>query len=519
MDDDHYVKPASPAPQNKKGVGILGLTTMLYFLVTSGPFGIEPTVQAAGLFWAVVGVIIIPLLVSLPQGVIYSEMSSFFPFMGSTIMWGQSTANIAKTNMQNDASIKNKIKFGSLQFLSHLNAHTLLLKAMFDNAMYPAMFCDYVAILWPGIDKPYFRVLVAFVQFVFVGILNLYGLDVAGIAQYVIGVLILSPIVIFVLLSLNSWNFEHFSIANTPQNPDFQTLISTIIWCCTGFDQATNISSEVIKPSRTYPISYLNCVILMILTYLFPLLAAGMMQQDTELYVNGAFASISQKLIFCGNGWLSYWLVFSGAFSSLTILNCCVSSTSREVYQNAKQGLLPFGRWVGVLKCFKKNTDVNDFNITESEADKFGMVPHFGILAVSIVPTLLLIFDYEFLIQCDAILIIVAMFFNIIFYVIAKHGKDGFLRQNKFRQDIFLMKGGIYSTILIILCPLAVGFALLYFEGGMLMFYWVVGMVILMTFSGLYALIQKWQSQKAHRASNYDYLDTRNQSEMISSAL
>ena len=70
----------------------------------------------------------------------------------------------------------------------------------------------------------------------------------------------------------------------------------------------------------------------MILTYLLAVLAGGFYQQDSSLWSIGSLSTISKMIPGCESGWLSFWLTISGAFSAMSILNCCVSSTSREVY-------------------------------------------------------------------------------------------------------------------------------------------------------------------------------------------
>ena len=68
-----------------------------------------------------------------------------------------------------------------MKFISYINAHTLLLKALFDNAMYPYMFLDYLSVFFPGINQHwYYRVAAAVVLFIIIGIVNLYGIQIVG---------------------------------------------------------------------------------------------------------------------------------------------------------------------------------------------------------------------------------------------------------------------------------------------------------------------------------------------------
>ena len=49
--------------------------------------------------------------------------------------------------------------------------------------------------------------------------------------------------------------------------------MSTIIWNTTGLDSATNVSSNVKKPERTYPLALSLTVVWIALSYLLPMLS------------------------------------------------------------------------------------------------------------------------------------------------------------------------------------------------------------------------------------------------------
>ena len=131
----------------------------------------------------------------------YSEMSSLFPVMGSTIMWGESLAIEAKYHYQNKTGSRGA--YVVMKTISYINAHTLLLKAVFDNAMYPYMFLEYLSSFFPGIsEKWYYRVIAAIILFIIIDIINMYGLEIVGSSQILLGVFVLAPVVIFCVMSL-----------------------------------------------------------------------------------------------------------------------------------------------------------------------------------------------------------------------------------------------------------------------------------------------------------------------------
>lgn len=121
-----------------------------------------------------------------------------------------------------------------------------------------------------------------------------------------------------------------------------------------GFDESTNLLGDVKNPTRTLPISMSLVVVLVIISYLIPIMSAAMIETDPNKWYSGAFAEISLKIPGCESGWLKYWLIVTGGVCALSIQNATIACNSRELFTNAHCGLLPFGGWVDKLKSFKK---------------------------------------------------------------------------------------------------------------------------------------------------------------------
>lgn len=215
---------------------------------------------AAGPAYALAGIVIVPIVLSLPLSLICSEMSSIFPQTGSTIMWAMDIVHGVETNLNeteecfkiNDSSdettshtteyaspaqrkrMRRELAFS--KFVARLSANTLLLKAVVDNAMYPSMFCDYLKVLVPDLDEWYWRIGVSFLSFVLVAVLNFYGIDVVGWTQYVFAAIVLTPALLFVVLSFPEWDFSKLSTSIRPKEMRLDLLLSNIIWQVTGFD-------------------------------------------------------------------------------------------------------------------------------------------------------------------------------------------------------------------------------------------------------------------------------------------
>src|SRR5262245_25529393 len=75
-----------PAPKARK-VTLLGLTAATYLMVSGGPYGLEKVVQTAGYGLAVVALLVVPLLWSLPTALMVSELSGALPEEGGYYVW------------------------------------------------------------------------------------------------------------------------------------------------------------------------------------------------------------------------------------------------------------------------------------------------------------------------------------------------------------------------------------------------------------------------------------------------
>ena len=110
---------------------------MTYFIVSGGPYGIEEIVKATGPMWSLIGTALMPLCLSLPLSMIFSEMGSLFPQKGSTVMWSHSIHESMSTEFHGK-------KMYFIKFVDILYSNTLFLKSIFANAIVPALICGYI---------------------------------------------------------------------------------------------------------------------------------------------------------------------------------------------------------------------------------------------------------------------------------------------------------------------------------------------------------------------------------------
>ena len=81
------MKRISSSQQPQKKISAFVLAVIIFFNASGGPFGIEPTLKAAGNLYAIIGVCVMPFIWSLPEALITYEMSSRFPCASGGVRW------------------------------------------------------------------------------------------------------------------------------------------------------------------------------------------------------------------------------------------------------------------------------------------------------------------------------------------------------------------------------------------------------------------------------------------------
>ncbi len=65
----------------------LPLVAATYFMVSGGPYGIEDILGGAGFLWAIVILLLLPLVWSLPTALMIGELASAIPADGGFYVW------------------------------------------------------------------------------------------------------------------------------------------------------------------------------------------------------------------------------------------------------------------------------------------------------------------------------------------------------------------------------------------------------------------------------------------------
>ena len=113
----------------RRKLTVLSLAAATYFMVSGGPYGVEELVQDTGYKLAIVILFIIPLIWSLPTGLMVGELAAALPAEGGFYVW---------------------VRRAMGPFWGFQEAWLSLVASIFDMAIYPTLFVLYLGRLWPA---------------------------------------------------------------------------------------------------------------------------------------------------------------------------------------------------------------------------------------------------------------------------------------------------------------------------------------------------------------------------------
>ena len=317
---------------------LLPLIAATYFMVSGGPYGLEDIIGAAGYGRAILLLLCVPLLWSLPVSLMIGELATALPAEGGFYHW---------------------VARAMGPFWGFQEAWLSLAASVFDMAIYPTTFVLYLSRVAPALTAGHRGLLLKFSIVVIACLWNLRGAVSVGSGSLRLMVLSLSPFV--VLLGIAAWRLlSHAATAASaapPAHPDLSAALLVALWNYMGWDNASTIAQEVENPQRNYPRAMLSSAAVVSCVYLLPLLAVWQVGMPAERFSTGAWVDAARLL---GGLALAFAVVLAGSIDGLGTFNALVLSYTRLPFAMAEDRLLPavFTRrlpngvpWVSVLVC------------------------------------------------------------------------------------------------------------------------------------------------------------------------
>jgi amino acid transporter len=312
------------------------LVAATFFMVSGGTYGTEDIVHGAGYGSAILILLLMPLLWSLPTAFMIGELSSALPLEGGFYAW---------------------VRRGMGNFWGFQEAWLSLAASIFDMAIYPTLFVTYLTRMFPWFQEGNRAWWVGLALVAACAILNIAGVKVVSLTSLWLFLALSAPFVAIVLLA----PFKLGALAHAITKPTTSTVdivggLLICMWNYTGWDNASTIAAEVERPQRTYPRAMLVAVGIVALSYVVPFAAMWATGLTANAWETGSWADIAGLM---GGPLLRIGVVLGGMISAFGMFNALVMSYSRLPLAMAQDGMLPavFGKlhkksrapWVAIL--------------------------------------------------------------------------------------------------------------------------------------------------------------------------
>jgi amino acid transporter len=333
--------PFKPARQKMR---LLPLIAATYFMVSGGPYGIEDILGGAGFAKAILILLILPLIWSLPTALMIGELASAIPAEGGFYVW---------------------VRRAMGPFWGYQEGWLSLSASVFDMALYPAIFVLYLGKFSPSLTSGWYGYAWPLAVVVLCCAWNLRGAPAVGDGSVWMFALLLVPFAVFVVLGLWHGLTLHPQVqwsvsvpaTGTAAGSALSTAILVAMWNYMGWDNASTVAQEVQNPQRNYPRAMIAATILVAVTYILPLAAMAFAGLSAASFATGDWTAAATAL---GGPALGIAIVAGGCITGIGMFNALVMSYTRLPMAMAEDGMFPQFvakrnsrgvPWVSVLLC------------------------------------------------------------------------------------------------------------------------------------------------------------------------
>ncbi len=317
---------------------ILPLIAATYFMVSGGPYGIEDILGGAGFARAIIILLVLPILWSLPTALMIGELAAALPAEGGFYAW---------------------VRRALGPFWGYQEGWLSLSASIFDMAIYPAIFVLYLGKFSPALTAGWHGYAWSLAVVALCCLWNLRGAPAVGSGSIGMFVLLLAPFAVFMVLAVSRGFTLHPALqwGQPLSDSALSTAVLVALWNYMGWDNASTVAQEVEKPQRNYPRAMIGATALVAVTYILPIVAMAFTGLPTDHFSTGDWMVAATAL---GGPWLGAAIVAGGAITGIGMFNALVMSYTRLPMAMADDGMLPSALsrrnsrgvpWVSVLLC------------------------------------------------------------------------------------------------------------------------------------------------------------------------
>lgn len=325
---------------------LFALTCLIFFTTSGGAFGLEPLIGTVGPGLAVVLILITPLIWSLPIALMVAELASLIPEEGGYYIWVRDALG----------------PFWGVQEAWWTMGYAVVLLASFV-----VLFVSYLAYFIPALAPPadgegsglvaLIRWLVAALVIVTAMTVNLRGSRDVGRSAKGSATVVLGAFALLVLAWLRRGpaagavtGMVVHDLAAT-QKGTLLLGLSYIVFNYSGWDNAASYLGEVDRPQRNYPRAVGWALLVVVLSYLLPVIAGLSVTTDPAIWGADAGWPVIARMI--GGRWLGGLLAGAGLVSMWALFNAQLLYVSRLPF------VMAYDRWLpGIIAKVTPDTAV-----------------------------------------------------------------------------------------------------------------------------------------------------------------
>lgn len=326
---------------------------VVFTLTCSGSFGMEDVVSESGPGFALLLIIILPFLWSWPMAFVSSELGAAIPEAGGLYRW---------------------IRRGMGEYWSFQGGWWWTLSLYVDSAVYVALALDYLQneYEFDGTTRALLGIAVV-ALFTFI---NIRGLELTGWSLTLIQIGVMVPFVIFTIAGIAKGTGDPFSpmLAGDSVFTSLNLGLAIMMWMYSGYESMSTLAGEIQNPQRVIPRALMIGTPLVIVTYIFTVLAGIMAAGEGNwgaMSTGGGIDFVEAARIVGGNT-LAYLMLMSAILSNVGLYAGYLAAGARPAFQMSRDRLFPrfYGKthkswgtpWVAILSMGIVNAALINFN-------------------------------------------------------------------------------------------------------------------------------------------------------------
>src|SRR5215469_4568592 len=270
----HRLNARMNTPKTAAKLSVLPMIAATYFMVAGGPYGLEDIVQKTGYSATLLILVITPLLWSLPTALMVSELAAAIPEEGGFYVWARRSMG---------------------PFLGYQEAWLSLTGSIFEMALYPNLFVDYVGRFAPWLVVGERGLVIGFAMIALCAAWNIAGIRAMGEGSVALNIALLAPFAVLIVIALLHGRSGPAAAAPL-RNADLLGGVLIAMWNYMGWDNLSTIAGEVESPQRTYPRAMFATVVLVVVSYLLPVGAIARAGLDPNAWTEGGWVDAARMV-------------------------------------------------------------------------------------------------------------------------------------------------------------------------------------------------------------------------------